>query len=83
MARPRCQPSQAGCRHPASRDDDLMPDAGYAELLTLVLRGEIELEIAIFLGIGRQLIGANIDLTPLEALSNIPNCQKVRAPGRE
>src|SRR5262245_46540874 len=61
----------------------LMPDAGYAELLTLVLRGEIELEITVFLGVGRQLIGANIDLAPLEALSNVPNCQKVRAPGRK
>ena len=26
------------------------------------------LEIAIFLGVGRQFVGADIDLTPLEAL---------------
>src|SRR5262245_28783421 len=61
----------------------LMPDAGHAERLTLVLRGEIELEITVFLGVRRQLVGADIDLAPLEALSNVPNCQKVRAPGRK
>src|SRR5262245_26043394 len=81
MTRPRYQPSQADCRQPAI--SVLMPDAGHAEFLTLVLRGEIELEIAIFLGVGRQIIGANVDLAPLETLPNIPNCQKARAPRRE
>ena len=60
-----------------------VPNAGYAQLQPVVLRGEIELEIAIFLGVGRQFVGANIDLAPLETLANIPDRQKAGAPGRE
>src|SRR5512147_1768612 len=60
-----------------------MPDARHAELEAFVLRGEIQLQVAIFLGVGRQLVGANIDLAPLEPLADIPNLQQARAPGRE
>src|SRR6187401_1168130 len=60
-----------------------MPDARHAEIQAFVLRGQIQFEIAIFLRIRRQFIGANIDLAPLEALADIPDLQQARAPGRE
>src|SRR5689334_12088326 len=60
-----------------------MPDARHAQLQTLVLRSQIKLQIAIFLGVRRQLVGANIDLTPLETLANVPDLQQAGAPGRE
>src|SRR4249919_2472445 len=60
-----------------------MPDARHAQLQTFVLRRQIEFEIAIFLRVRRQIVGANIDLAPLEALTDIPDLQQARAPGRE
>src|SRR6185312_2721894 len=61
----------------------LVPDARYAELLPLVLNREIELEVAIFLGVRRQFVGPNIHLAPLKSLADVPDCEKARAPGRE
>ena len=60
-----------------------MPDARHAQLQAFVLRGEIELKVAIFLGVRRQLVGADIDLAPLEALADVPDRQQAGAPGRE
>ena len=42
-----------------------------------------KLQIAIFLGVRRQFVGADIDLAPLEALADIPDRQQAGAPGRE
>src|ERR1051325_8354952 len=61
----------------------LVPDARHAELQPFVLRGEVKLEVAVFLGVRRQFVRADVHLTPLEALANIPDRQKARAPGRE
>src|SRR5688572_16667581 len=61
----------------------LVPDARHAGLEPLVLRPQIELEIAILLGVGRQFVGADIDLTPLEALTKIPDRLQAGAAGRE
>src|SRR5215813_12760223 len=60
-----------------------MPDARHAELLPFVLNGEIELKIAVFLGVRRELVRANVDLTPLESLAYVPDREEARAPGRE
>src|SRR5262249_38331246 len=60
-----------------------MPDARAAHLLALVLSHDIELEIAIFLGDGRQFIGADVDLAPLEALADVPDRLQAGPPGRE
>src|SRR4029079_2262103 len=60
-----------------------MPDARHAQLQTFVLRRQIQFEIAVFLCVRRKLIGANIDLAPLEALTDIPDLQQAGAPGRE
>src|SRR5882672_2069842 len=50
-----------------------MPDTWHAELLSGVAGREIELEVAIFLGIRRQVIGPDRDLAPLEALADVPD----------
>src|SRR5258707_1720189 len=61
----------------------LMPDARHVHLQAFVLRREIKLKIAVFLGVGRQLVGADIDLAPLEALADVPDVVEARAPRRE
>src|SRR5262249_9059184 len=61
----------------------LMPDARHAELLPFVLNGEIEFEVAVFPGIRRQLVRANVDLAPLESLPDVPDREEARAPGWE
>src|SRR5450631_2973016 len=60
-----------------------MPYARHAQLQALVQRGEINLQVAIFLGVRRQFVSANIDLAPLEALADVPDRQQAGAPGRE
>src|SRR5665213_4245067 len=59
------------------------PDARHAEFEALALRRQIHLKVAILLGIGRQFISADVDLTPLEALANVPDLLLAGAPGRE
>src|SRR5262249_45659026 len=44
------------------------------------LRGQIQFQITIFLGVGRQFVSADIDLTPLETLPDIPDRQQAGAP---
>ncbi len=48
-----------------------------------VHRRQIELQIAVFLGVRRQLVGADVDLAPLEALADVPDRLQAGAPGRE
>src|SRR6185437_9018471 len=59
------------------------PDARYAEFETLALGRKIHFQVAVFLGIRRQFVGANVDLAPLEALANVPDLLLAGAPGRE
>src|SRR5262245_56638642 len=63
--------------------NDLVPDARHAQPRAGSLRGEIELEVTIFLGVRRKVIGPDRDLTPLEALADIPVRLLAGAPGRE
>src|SRR5450631_404440 len=60
-----------------------VPNPRHAQLQPLIQRGEINLQVAIFLGVRRQLIGADINLAPLEALADIPDRQQAGAPSRE
>src|SRR5215469_15116806 len=60
-----------------------MPDSRHVELEAVALRGEIKLEVAVFLGVGRQLVRPDRDLTPLEAFPYVPDRLQTRAPGRE
>src|SRR5690242_1219888 len=60
-----------------------MPNTRHAELQAGVHRREVKLEIAIFVGVRRQLVSADVDLAPLEALANVPHGLQARSPGRE
>src|ERR1043166_8869016 len=60
-----------------------MPDPRHVELEAVALGGEIKLEVAVFLGVGRQLVRPHSDLTPLEALADVPDRLLARAPGGE
>src|SRR5262245_60156518 len=60
-----------------------MPDSGHVELEAVALRREIKLELAVFLGVGRQLVRPNRDLAPLETLAHVPDCLLAGAPGGE
>src|SRR5262245_12822911 len=60
-----------------------MPDARHAELEACVDGGEIELEVAVFLRVWRQFVGADVDLAPLEPFADVPDGVEARAPGRE
>src|ERR1700756_1322665 len=60
-----------------------MPDAGHVELEAVALRGEIKLEVAVFLGVGRQLVRPYRDLAPLEAFAHVPDRLQAGAPGGE
>src|SRR5580704_3575395 len=57
-----------------------MPDTRHVELETVALRGEIKLEVAVFLGVGRQLVRPHRDLAPLEALAHVPGRLQAGAP---
>src|SRR5262249_60931770 len=54
-----------------------------AELLAGIDGREIEFEIAILLGIGRQLVRPDRHVAPLEAFANVPDLIEAGAPGRE
>ncbi len=45
---------------------------GDAELAPVIQQREVDFQVTIFLGIGWQFVRANIDLTPLETLADIP-----------
>src|SRR6476661_5580575 len=60
-----------------------MPDTRHAQLEPVIKRRQVDFQIAIFLGIGRQFVGADIDLAPLEPLANIPDRQETGPPRRE
>src|ERR1700754_440864 len=60
-----------------------MPDPRYAQLLSVVLRCQINLQVAVFLGVRRQFVGTDVHLAPLEALADIPDRLQAGAPGRE
>src|SRR6202011_3887184 len=60
-----------------------MPDPRHVELEAVALRGEIKLEVAVFLGVGRQLVRPDRDLAPLEALADVPDRLLAGAPGGE
>src|ERR1043166_8557235 len=60
-----------------------MPDPRHVELEAVALGREIKLEVAIFLGVGRQLVRPHRDLAPLEALADIPHRLRAGAPGGE
>src|SRR6266702_6358674 len=61
----------------------LVTDARHTELLSGVLRSEIKLEVAIFAGVRWEVIGPDSDLTPLQALADVPDRLLARAPGWE
>src|SRR5690349_17061265 len=63
--------------------DVSMPDARHAQLLPGVDRREIELEVTVFLGVGRQLVGPDGDVAPGEAPADVPDLVEAGAPGRE
>src|SRR5262249_57477763 len=60
-----------------------MPDPGHIEFKAGIDRREVELEVAMFLRIRRQLVRPDRDIAPLEALADIPDRLLTRAPGRE
>src|SRR5690242_21866527 len=58
-------------------------DAGDAQRQPIAERGEIELDVAVFGCVGRQLLSADGDVAPFEALADIPDLLAARAPSRE
>src|SRR5262249_41295289 len=60
-----------------------MPDPRHVELQAVALRGQEQLEVAVFLGIGRQLVRPDGHLTPLKALADVPDRLLAGAPGGE
>src|SRR5690348_3519148 len=60
-----------------------MPYPRHVELEPVVERRQIELEIAIFLGVGRQLVRPDRDVAPLEATADVPGLVEAGAPGGE
>src|ERR1051326_7546096 len=60
-----------------------MPDPRHVELEAVALGREIKLEIAVFLGVRRQLIRPHRDLAPLEALADVPDRLLAGAPSGE
>src|ERR1043166_107392 len=60
-----------------------MPDPRHVELEAVALGREIKLEVAVFLGVGRQLIRPHRDLAPLEALADVPDRLLAGAPSGE
>src|SRR5471032_2676463 len=60
-----------------------MPDVWGGECLPLVHLAQIKLQLAIFNGVGRQLVGAHLDIAPFEALADVPDLVAAGAPQRE
>src|SRR5476649_945917 len=60
-----------------------MPDIGGGECLPLVHLAQIKLQLAILNGIGRQLVGAHLDIAPFEALADVPDLVAAGAPHRK
>src|SRR5690348_18512917 len=60
-----------------------MSDVGGGEFLPLVHLAQIKLQLAVFNRIGWQLIGAHLNVAPLEAFANIPNLIAAGAPHGE
>src|SRR5262249_29760406 len=60
-----------------------MPDPGHIEFKAGIDRREVELEVAVFLRIRRQLVRPDRDIAPLEALADIPDCLLPRGRGGE
>src|SRR5262249_24040510 len=60
-----------------------MSDSRHIELEAVALRGEIKLEVAVFLGVGRQFVRPDRDLAPLEAFAHVPDSRQVGATGGE
>src|SRR5215813_15050557 len=60
-----------------------MPDTRHIELEAVALGGEIKLEVAVFLGIGRQFVRPYRDLAPLEAFADVPDRLQAGAPSGE
>src|SRR5262249_6799169 len=60
-----------------------MADSGHAELQPGILCCQVELEVAVFLRVRRQLIGADRHRAPLEALADVPERLPAGPPGRE
>src|SRR5580693_6475102 len=58
-----------------------MPDPRYVELEAVALRREVELEVTVFLGVGRQFVRPHRDLAPLEAFAHVPGRLQAGAPG--
>src|ERR1041385_4522106 len=63
--------------------DTLVSDPRHVELEAVALRREIKLEVAVFLGVGRQVVRPHRDLAPLEALADVPDRLLAGAPGGE
>src|SRR5579871_2495093 len=61
----------------------LMSYPRHVELQPVVDRREVELEVAVFLGVGRQLVRPDRDVAPLEATTDVPDLVEAGAPGRE
>src|ERR1700746_401115 len=58
-----------------------MPDSRHVELEAVALRREVQLEVAVFLRIGRQFVRPHRDLAPLEAFAHVPGRLQAGAPG--
>src|SRR5262245_14697969 len=61
----------------------LVPNAGHAERLAVVERGQIELELRVLDRVGREHVHAERGHAPLEALAHVPDLGPVRPPGRK
>src|SRR6185437_3395148 len=61
----------------------LVPDVRRHEFLPLVHLSQIKFQVAIFNSVGRQLVGAHLDIAPFEALADVPDLVAAGAPQRE
>src|SRR5262245_40607125 len=60
-----------------------MADAGHVELQPGILCGKVKFKVAVFLRIGRQLIGPDRNRAPLKALADIPGRLPAGPPRRK
>src|SRR5262245_47895966 len=60
-----------------------MPYPRHVELQAVVERREVELEVAVLLGVGRQLVRPDRHVAPLEAAADVPDLVEAGAPGGE
>src|SRR6478752_5065841 len=83
-SKPQRRRCGANLQHvPTGNHTLLMPDSRHVELEPGVDRGEVKLEIAVWLGVRRQLVGPYRDVAPFEALANVPDRLLARTPGWE